>query len=468
MRALLLLGLSLSLLLGSACSDKEGILINVSTAMNRPIDSLEFVIGEDTGLEYFSERALRIAEPLDGQDLTVQPFKLFIRANSEDPLSGELQSGELQSDTIVVAVRALAANGDVIGFGHSDVLRFSPGEIREWSVEITAQLPENAAACLKWENGDGPDVLLATADDRDCDGYVKGEGDDHDCNDDDSSINPGAEETCSSQEDKNCDGKPGYVDADNDGFDACSIDLSERDCNDEDKKVFPMSVFVCEREGIICGDETAATPAVGDTCYEYSDEINQCFEGVLACADAASDSPFVCNTLTGAGVRPAFCVPDECDPSEPNNLELCAPTEHVACLLNFTSLNKNGAQICNSGLPLSNTASAELPIPPPNCKKTRIVGELVVPTWKVKVKDGPTNNCFGDVIEATRAGNNPGTPGEPVIIEQLDENGTVIYRYVIDVTSMTVGNCGQLDGLQCSSVANKGEWGTPVPTSPMD
>ncbi len=460
MRALLLLiGLSLSLLLGTACSDKEGILLNISTNMEHPIDRLEFVIGEDTGLEYFSERSLRVAEPLDGQDLRLKPFKLFLRANTEDRLSGDLQS-----DTIVVAVRALSANGEVIGFGHSDVLRFSPGEIREWSVEIVEQVPENAAACLEWENTDGPYVQLATADDRDCDGYTKGQGDNKDCNDDDSSINPGAEERCSSQEDKNCDGKTGSVDADGDGFDACSMDPEQRDCNDEDKNVFPMSVFVCEREGIICGDETTPAPEVGDTCYEFNDGLNQCFEGVLACADTASDSPFKCTTFTGAEVRPGFCLPEECNPTEP---EVCAPTEHIQCELTFTLPGKNGGQVCNSDGPLSEIASVSVPRGPPTCRKAKIEDEFAVPGWKLKVIDGPTNNCIGDVIEARRTDSNINGALSLVLIQQFDSNGTVLYQYVIDVSSTMVENCAKANGLQCNSLANGGEWEIPVVAAPM-
>lgn len=56
-----------------------------------------------------------------------------------------------------------------------------------------------------------------------------------DCNDDDSEVFPGAEETCADVIDRNCDGRVPTVDYDGDGFVNCE------DCNDDDKTIHPLA-----------------------------------------------------------------------------------------------------------------------------------------------------------------------------------------------------------------------------------
>jgi hypothetical protein len=61
-----------------------------------------------------------------------------------------------------------------------------------------------------------------------------------DCNDDDPTVYPGAEEAdCSDPVDYNCDGSTGFEDGDGDGFGACV------DCNDADAAVHPDAQEVC-------------------------------------------------------------------------------------------------------------------------------------------------------------------------------------------------------------------------------
>ena len=62
-----------------------------------------------------------------------------------------------------------------------------------------------------------------------------------DCDDNDSSYNPGATETdCADPNDYNCDGSVGYSDVDGDGHPACS------DCDDNDATISPGGTEVCD------------------------------------------------------------------------------------------------------------------------------------------------------------------------------------------------------------------------------
>ncbi|MBL4633419.1 MAG: putative metal-binding motif-containing protein [Kofleriaceae bacterium] len=460
MRALLLfVGLSLSLLFGSSCSDKEGILLNVSTDMERPIHSLVFVIGEDVSGQYFSEQAREEAIELNGRDLHLEPFKLFLRANRD---------GRFLSDTIVVGVLALNADNQVIGFGHSQVLAFSAGEIREWSFDIVDidRSPTEVEGCLKWKDAVGADVKLAPFNDRDCDGFVKGDREGEDCNDDDSSINPDAEENCTSGMDENCDGIPDFSDADADGYDLCALNLRERDCDDGDDNVFPRSISVCGSQSFACGDETGPYRMEGDACFVQNNESGECYGGTLSCSDDASSPPLVCGNLNGNTVEPGFCTPD-CTSADPNS---CIPTELVSCFINFSSaLKGSDGELCDDGFPQLLKAFAILPPTLQNCKKTRIDDERVIPDWKLKIIAGPSDDCRGDAIEVSRALGNPGSPdGTPMIIEQLDDNNEVLYRYVIDVTALSVVFCEGLTGLECYGEGDADLWVAPVKPVPMD
>lgn len=91
------------------------------------------------------------------------------------------------------------------------------------------------------EDCDGVDASAAPVTDADADGYAAIEHGGADCNDNDSSIFPGAYDAPGNGVDEDCDGVDApagpVTDADNDGYDA--IEHGGTDCNDNDPHVHP-------------------------------------------------------------------------------------------------------------------------------------------------------------------------------------------------------------------------------------
>ncbi len=84
--------------------------------------------------------------------------------------------------------------------------------------------------------------------------------DSSDCDDGDAAVNPGAAEDCTSATDYDCDGDPGYADADGDGWAACE------DCDDSDAGVNPDGTEVCDGvdndcDGLVDDDDPGVTGA---------------------------------------------------------------------------------------------------------------------------------------------------------------------------------------------------------------
>jgi uncharacterized protein (TIGR03382 family) len=72
-----------------------------------------------------------------------------------------------------------------------------------------------------------------------CDAPTDFVADDGDCDDESDATYPGAPESCEDAEDHNCDGSPGNLDADGDGYASCE------ECNDSDLAVNPGATETC-------------------------------------------------------------------------------------------------------------------------------------------------------------------------------------------------------------------------------
>jgi hypothetical protein len=92
------------------------------------------------------------------------------------------------------------------------------------------------------QNCDGSDTVCPGDIDDDNDGFTENQGD---CNDNDASIAPNANDICGDGIDQNCDGSdavcPGDIDDDNDGFTE-----NQGDCNDNDASIAPNALEICE------------------------------------------------------------------------------------------------------------------------------------------------------------------------------------------------------------------------------
>ena len=110
----------------------------------------------------------------------------------------------------------------------------------------------------------------ASISDNDGDGFLS----DTDCNDDDASIHPGAVEICGDGIDQDCNGSdlscaPGSLDTDNDGD---GYSENQGDCDDQNSTVFPGAIEICgdgidqdcNGSDLSCSDDTEAKPWIGN------------------------------------------------------------------------------------------------------------------------------------------------------------------------------------------------------------
>ena len=130
--------------------------------------------------------------------------------------------------------------------------------------------PGAEEVCADGIDSDCADDLRRTEEDNDEDGYAECEGD---CEDHDSHFHPAALEVCDGY-DTDCDGVlQEYLDVDGDGFDLC-----EQDCDDSDTGTFPGAPEACDGIDNDCDNKV-------DEGFDFDgDGFSSCTEG--DCDDA--------------------------------------------------------------------------------------------------------------------------------------------------------------------------------------
>ena len=189
--------------------------------------------------------------------------------------------------------------------------------------------------------------------------------DDTDCNDADAAINPGAsEDDCTDPVDYNCDGTVAYEDADGDDWAECE------DCDDNNSTINPDADEVCDNVDNNCdGTRDEGTAIDADTFYAdtdgdgYGDASNT----TTACFDAPSgytDDDTDCNDAD-ADIYPN--APEVCDGEDSDCSgtvgELLVPTDYATI---EEALDSGETLICleagtyNVNLDLSGTSDLHL------------------------------------------------------------------------------------------------------------
>ncbi len=174
------------------------------------------------------------------------------------------------------------------------------------------------------------------------DGYV---ANDADCDDSDTSIHPGADETCNERDD-DCDGtvdedvrSPWYPDADEDGFGApdkpvyaCSAPdgrvADNTDCDDSDPSIYPGAEETCD-DGIDqdCDSYDLGCDQVDDDQDGFSEVDGDCDDSDASIHPGADETcDGIDNDCSGQpddldadedGFISALCGGDDCDDSDP-------------------------------------------------------------------------------------------------------------------------------------------------------
>ncbi len=220
----------------------------------------------------------------------------------------------------------------------SDEFVVDPDRVTNMEGPVVIQVPEGA--------------LPAGCHDNDSDGYGYGSDctGEVDCNDDDSSINPGAAETCGDNIDQNCngtadDGCAGVNCADRDGDGVPSgPDCVRSDCDDDNPNRFPGNPEICGDgidndcdgyvddccPGVTLCDNDGDGACVGADCPGPVDP--SCFDacnGNLECIRACPPAPDPACVAACNGVQ--SCI-DDCPPArDPACVEACAG--NLACIL---------------------------------------------------------------------------------------------------------------------------------------
>jgi len=132
------------------------------------------------------------------------------------------------------------------------------------------------------EDGFGRDEEMIAACEQP-EGYVRYGGD---CDDADNDYYPGAEESCSEDEDTNCDGSVGYEDIDGDGWAACE------ECNDASAEAYPGGNEICDGldndcDGFIDDADAGVDLTKAPIWYEDNDGDGYGADEVAACVQPA-------------------------------------------------------------------------------------------------------------------------------------------------------------------------------------
>ncbi len=432
----------LLIVLASACSSEEGILIEATTEMGDEIATLRFYVGANgrnagRAGNYYQQQVTPVDVSVLGRSLSADPFVL------------QLGSETTEDKPIVVGVMALNEGGEVIGYGHTDgTVQFIPGKLLKWKIPIIALdsdyffFPE----CMKWRNApDAPWEHVSSKLDKDCDGVNDIKLGGEDCDDRDPSVTFA-------------------VDDDDDGYDVCARrEEGEQDCDDSNERVYPGAPALCD--GIIndCrrGDDDAPTDPGEVTCYR-SDANGLCLSGLSVCDGGVVQNDCELNAAEGIYLEevcenyqtcmeypdPLVCVGDVPPPT---------PVPSISCHLNFTSDGLGGepASLCGTvDFGSDQMAGATIPVTA-DCTRIELIANEVngvsfallgiIPALTDKLE-----NCQDAALVVQFTGTS--VPEQPVPIRLKTKiQGSSDVEEDIEVQVQLHEECEEKTGLECST-----------------
>ncbi|MDG1482642.1 MAG: putative metal-binding motif-containing protein, partial [Myxococcota bacterium] len=193
--------------------------------------------------------------------------------------------------------------------------------------------------------------------------YGSGTPDYEDCDDDDDTIYPGAEELCDGQfndctnSDYDPDGAP-TDEADNDGDgSAASPDCINSDCDDDDDSVYPGAEELCDGKFNDCNHplQSDFVAAVGDCyCPDSSGSSTGCVTAAGAACTPTSNSGTVMTDYVGITVEIGtttyasadveyYCPSTDCRlDADDNDICDCLEPDGTACVITDLDLNLDG------------------------------------------------------------------------------------------------------------------------------